>query len=165
MTRAQWLADLEENGYVVIPNVIPQSSCDTFQELALQLESFHGFKRDDITTWTDEHLPFGVKGGLYNRYSVNHEAFVWKIRTEPGIIKIFEQIWRTDDLIASFDGINVTLPINAATGRKDMEPTTPWPRKAFSDQEQQCKGLTMLQILTKTHETSPSSSSIKALQT
>jgi len=21
------------------------------------------------------------RGGLYNRYSVNHEAFVWKIRT------------------------------------------------------------------------------------
>lgn len=44
--------------------------------------------------------------------------------SEPGIIKVFEQVWGTDDLIVSFDGINVTLPINAETGRTDIEPTS-----------------------------------------
>ena len=32
-------------------------------------------------------------------------------------------------LIASFDGINVTLPINQETGRTDIYPTGAWPRK------------------------------------
>lgn len=83
MSKPQFLFDLEEQGYAVVPNVVPQSSCDEFKEEALNwLESFpHGFKRDDRSTWTDQNLPFGQKGGLYNRYSVNHEAFVWKIRT------------------------------------------------------------------------------------
>ena len=81
------------------------------------------------------------RGGLYNRYAVNHESFVWKIRTlvlplpictsksltshrEPGIVRVFEQIWGTDDLIASFDGMNVSLPVNPETGRTDIETTS-----------------------------------------
>lgn len=63
MAEPQWLSDLKQNGYVVVPNVVPQSSCDEFVESALTwLEKFpHGFKRDDRSTWTAEHLPYGVK--------------------------------------------------------------------------------------------------------
>lgn len=123
------MADLEKNGYVVVPNVIPKESCDQFVEDAWKwLESFpHGFKRDDRRTWTAEHLPSGHQKGLYNRYSVNHEAFVWKIRTEPGVVNTFEKVWSTDDLIVSFDGMNVSLPVNQEHGRTDIEQTEPWP--------------------------------------
>ncbi|KAK4611586.1 hypothetical protein CLAFUW4_12679 [Fulvia fulva] len=129
MSKPQLLADLERDGYVVIPNIIPQSSCENFVEQAWQwLESFpHGFKRDDRSTWTAEHLPSGHRNGLYNRYCVNHEDFVWKIRAEPNIVKVFEQVWGTDDLIASFDGMNVSLPVNDKTGRTDVEITEAWP--------------------------------------
>ncbi|WWD19454.1 hypothetical protein CI109_103914 [Kwoniella shandongensis] len=129
MTRPQFLVDLERDGYVVLPNIIPAEVCDEFVSEAWEwLESFpYGFKRDDRSTWDAEHLPYSTTGGLYNRYSVNHEAFVWKIRTQPAIIKVFEQIWGTDDLIASFDGMNASLPINAETGRKDIKPTPAWP--------------------------------------
>ena len=95
------MQDLERDGYVVIPDVIPQKSCDEFVESGWKwLEAFpNGFKRDDKSTWTAEHLPFGhdryalglsfdwqwlvddAYRGLYNRYSVNHEDFVWRIRT------------------------------------------------------------------------------------
>lgn len=63
MSKPQFLQDLERQGYVVVPNVVSQESCDTFKEEALKwLESFpYGFKRGDRTTWTDEHLPFGQK--------------------------------------------------------------------------------------------------------
>ncbi|WWC91493.1 uncharacterized protein L201_006439 [Kwoniella dendrophila CBS 6074] len=129
MTKAQFLIDLERDGYVVVPNVISKESCEDFQKSAWEwLESFpYGFNRNDKSTWTSEHLPYGVTGGLYNRYSVNHEDFVWKIRTEPAIIKIFEQIWGTQDLIASFDGMNASLPINDKSGRTDIKATSPWP--------------------------------------
>jgi hypothetical protein len=81
-TKPFWLEDLETNGFAVVPNAIPQQACDEFIEEAWEwLESFpYGFRRDDRSTWTSEHLPHGPTGGLYNRYSVNHEAFVWKIR-------------------------------------------------------------------------------------
>lgn len=129
MAKHQILLDLERDGYVVVPNVISSEVCEAFIEEAWSwLESFpYGFKRDDRSTWTKEHLPFGQEKGLYNRYSVNHEDFVWKIRTQPGILKVFEQVWGTDDLIASFDGMNVSLPINERFGRTDIAPTKPWP--------------------------------------
>ncbi|BEI92616.1 uncharacterized protein CcaverHIS019_0502440 [Cutaneotrichosporon cavernicola] len=129
MTKPQFLLDLERDGYVVVPNVIPEEECAAFREAALEwLESFpYGFKRDDRSTWADEHLPFGTTGGLYNRYAVNHEAFVWRIRTQPGILDVFNQIWGTDDLIASFDGMNTSIPINAISGRTDISQTPAWP--------------------------------------
>lgn len=129
MTKPTWLIDLERDGFVVVPNAVPREACDEFvQEAWAWLEKFpFGFKRDDRSTWDAEHLPYSTTGGLYNRYSVNHEDFVWKIRTQPGILKAFEQIWGTDDLIASFDGMNASLPINKDTGRTDIEPTPAWP--------------------------------------
>lgn len=129
MTNSQILYDLERDGYAVVPGVIPKESCEAFVQAGWNwLESFpHGFKRDDRSTWTAEHLPSGHQKGLYNRYAVNHEAFVWKIRTEPGVIKAFEEVWSTDDLIVSFDGMNISLPVNEKSGRTDIEQTEPWP--------------------------------------
>lgn len=51
---------------------------------------------------------------------------------QPKILETFAHLWGTDDLIASFDGINVTQPINKETGRTDVEPNDPWPRKAHT---------------------------------
>lgn len=80
--KPEWLTTLEREGYVVVPNIVPKEACKEFCEQALQwLEKFpHGFRRDDRSTWDGWHLPFAAKGGLYNRYAVNHEQFVWNIR-------------------------------------------------------------------------------------
>lgn len=53
-------------------------------------------------------------------------------KSQPKILEAFAQLWDTDDLIASFDGINITLPINEETGRTDIKPTGAWPRKRSS---------------------------------
>ncbi|WVQ77253.1 hypothetical protein IAR50_006936 [Cryptococcus sp. DSM 104548] len=129
MTRPTWLQTLEKDGFVVLPSIIPSALCSEFQQEAWEwLESFpYGFKRYDRTTWNAECLPYSTTGGLYNRYSVNHEAFVWKIRTLPAIHQVFAEIWGTDDLIASFDGMNASMPINPVSGRTDISPTKPWP--------------------------------------
>lgn len=50
---------------------------------------------------------------MYYHYSVQHEAFVWRARQEPGVLDAFSLLWGTDKLIASFDGINFTLPTSA----------------------------------------------------
>lgn len=47
---------------------------------------------------------------------------------QPKILQIFGQLWGTEDLIASFDGLNITHPVNDKTGRKDIKPTEAWPR-------------------------------------
>lgn len=48
--------------------------------------------------------------------------------SQSRILDIFSQIWRTKDLLVSFDDINVSLPINDRYGRTDIQPTTPWLR-------------------------------------
>lgn len=48
---------------------------------------------------------------------------------QPKILETFARLWGTDDLIASFDGINISQPINKETGRTDVKPTDAWPRK------------------------------------
>lgn len=62
MTRPSFLNDLERDGYVVVPGIVPESTCDEFTSEAWDwLESFpYGFKRDDKSTWTSEHLPYST---------------------------------------------------------------------------------------------------------
>lgn len=60
--KPDFLATLERDGFVVVPGVIPAAACEEFQESALSwLEGFpFGFKRDDRSTWTAEHLPYST---------------------------------------------------------------------------------------------------------
>lgn len=61
--KPSWLSQLESDGYVVVPRVVPEEDCAEFRAQAIKwLESFpHGFRADDRATWTDEHLPYGQK--------------------------------------------------------------------------------------------------------
>lgn len=60
--KPEWQLQLELDGFVVIQNRISPEDCAEFREKALSwLERFpHGFKRDDRSTWTREHLPSSV---------------------------------------------------------------------------------------------------------
>lgn len=70
LSSAPFMKDLKEKGFCVIPNLVPKEKCDQYIDDALTwLEAFDlGFKRDDKSTWTQDHLPAHGKGGLYNRY-------------------------------------------------------------------------------------------------
>lgn len=56
--------------------------------------------------------------------------------SEPGIIRRFEELWGTKELLVSFDALNITLP-----GRKDSD-FTPWPHV---DQAPERHGLACVQ--------------------
>jgi hypothetical protein len=62
-----------------------------------------------------------VSSSVFLRVAADDES-------QPGIIKIFQELWGTEDLIASFDGMNASLPINEKTGRTDLKITKAWPR-------------------------------------
>lgn len=40
-------------------------------------------------------------------YGVTHEKWVWDIRGEPGVVDSFVKVYDDDDLIVSFDVVNV----------------------------------------------------------
>lgn len=49
-----------------------------------------------------------VYGG--NSSGFGQEQFVWDIKTEPGVLEVFEKLWGTDKLVVSFDGGSLMLP-------------------------------------------------------
>jgi hypothetical protein len=61
------------------------------------------------------------KINTFHSYGVAHEKFMWDARMEPGVIGAFATLWETDELLASFDSLNVTLP-----NRKDIPRKGAW---------------------------------------
>jgi hypothetical protein len=77
------------------------------------------FDRPD--TWIKENLPVQSKINTFNGYSVVHEKFMWDARMEPGVLDTFAKIWGTDELLSSFDSLNITFP-----NRKDVPALGAW---------------------------------------
>lgn len=161
-----WRDEFFENGYYVFKGAVsPEKVQSYYYKKALDwLQSFdNGFDLHDRSTWTKEHLPQSFKN-MFVWYCAAHEKFMWDARTydnhssftlplfrfsrkkltkgrrnrEPGVIKPFEELWDTNELLVSFDTFNVTLP-----QRKDDD-FRPWPH---TDQAPERKGLACVQGL------------------
>ncbi|WRT70627.1 uncharacterized protein IL334_007625 [Kwoniella shivajii] len=127
LQNTNWKEDLHQQGWVVIKGVIPREKALSYADEAYQyLESFGlGFDAKDRTTWIPENMPFFFKGGLFHRYGASHEQFVWDIKQEPELVKQFAELWGTEELVCSFDGLNISLPIHGRT--PDDDAYVPWP--------------------------------------
>lgn len=79
---------------------------------------------------------------MYEHYAVTHERFYWEARMEPGVLESFSRLWGTNELLSSFDALNITLPnFKPARG--------PWPHV---DQAPRKRGLHCVQgILNLSH--------------
>lgn len=42
--------------------------------------------------------------GVISNWGVGHTSAAWYIRTRPGVLDVFKQLWNTQDLCVSFDG-------------------------------------------------------------
>ncbi|KAL2824588.1 hypothetical protein BJY01DRAFT_230419 [Aspergillus pseudoustus] len=133
-----WRDHLAQHGYAVLENIITPEKAHYYQQQQLDwLEKFpYGFKKDDPSTWKPQCLPAHARGGMYFRYGVQHEAFMWEARQERGIINVFSELWNTDQLLVSFDAMNITFPTPEKTNAE------PWPH---IDQSPHRKGLHCVQ--------------------
>lgn len=101
----------------VVSKVLNEEQAASYVDEAYAwLESFGlGFDRHDPKTWHVKNVPAFVRlvsaserplkrrrNGLYHRHAVGHEDWVWRIRQEPSLIKVFEQVWGTDELLVSY---------------------------------------------------------------
>lgn len=75
--------------------------------------------------------------------------------SEPGVIEPFAKLWGTDELLVSFDAVNITLP-----GRTDVK-WTPWPH---IDQSPTRKGLVCAQGIINLSEAGPMDGGLQLLQ-
>lgn len=72
-------------------------------------------------TWVAKNLPVTNSIKAYAYYCVTHEKFFWDARQEPGVIDAFTKLWGTDELLVSFDAMNITFP-----NRTDVPRRPPW---------------------------------------
>ncbi|KUJ09729.1 phytanoyl-CoA dioxygenase [Mollisia scopiformis] len=118
-----WRADLLEKGFTVVKNAIPKAQAVKYQEKAYAwLKSFDtelDFNKPE--TWIKENLPVQSKINTFSTYGVAHEKFMWDARMEPGVVDAFTHLWGTDELLVSFDALNITLP-----NRKDVPRKPAW---------------------------------------
>ncbi|KAJ0336040.1 hypothetical protein COL26b_012697 [Colletotrichum chrysophilum] len=116
-------AELREKGFCVIKGAIPKDRANDYQHKAHDwLLSFgKGLKLDDPQTWTESNFPLTNKIRVYHGYCVAHERFMWDARMEPVVLDAFSRLWGTDELLVSFDCLNITLP-----NRPDLPARKAW---------------------------------------
>ncbi|GME81075.1 unnamed protein product [Ambrosiozyma monospora] len=107
-----WRQQLKEEGFVVVKNVLNQEKAQHYRnEILNWLTSFGTpLKIEDKSTWHNKNLPVHGLHNVHALYSVSHEKFVWDLRSEPKIRDAFGKVWGTDELLVSFDGLNIGLP-------------------------------------------------------
>jgi len=113
-----YINELTENGYCVIPNILNETKCNNYIEKIWDwLESLEsGIDRNNADSWKGTNWPPNTRG-IFKQFKVGQEQFVWDLRCEPKVIEVFEKIWKTKELLVSFDTINVMRPPELYGGR------------------------------------------------
>lgn len=96
ITKEDMQSQLESNGYVVCPNVL------TAEEITARISDMKEWQKtipdhDKIHNDIDPH-------GIYKHHGVGHQKHAWKIRINKTVQSYFAHLWKSDDLVVSFDG-------------------------------------------------------------
>lgn len=114
----------EENGYVVVPNAVPQENLDRVIDVTWE---FLEMDPNDPETWYT--LPgWHSRTGMVQLFQ--HQA-LWDNRQYPRVHQIFSELFGTEKLWCSLDRVNMNPPARADWDYQgfihwDFDPTT-WP--------------------------------------
>lgn len=98
---------LADKGWAAVP-LLTEGECDSFTDaLWSWAERIFGVKRDEPSTW--KHWPYTIRG-LLQHYELGHQDFIWALRQHPSLLRIFRDLYGTDDLLVSFDGVCFVKP-------------------------------------------------------
>lgn len=120
---ASYLKDLEEQGYCVIPQVVSTSEAEQLYERVWYEyieKAWPLCRMDDRSNWKEAfpmHNKYGIFAGPAGQIQV-----MWDLRQDPRIVNIFSQLWNTNDLIVSMDGLSFMCPSEIREGFYDIWP-------------------------------------------
>uniref|UniRef100_A0A6C0C023 Phytanoyl-CoA dioxygenase n=1 Tax=viral metagenome TaxID=1070528 RepID=A0A6C0C023_9ZZZZ len=92
----EFIQHLETHGWCIIPDILSRSEIDEAKRL------FYNWQKtipehDRLHSTIDPH-------GIYKHHEVGHQEHAWFIRTNPKLQNVYRQIWKTEDVVVSFDG-------------------------------------------------------------
>lgn len=104
-----WLPYLNNEGYVVIGNVLPPQTVEKIQtEFAREWNVVSpNFDWTDKATWTSGNSPIMWNKGMAYSSGFGQARFQWLLRTHPAIQEPWRRIHGTDELVVSYDGFSV----------------------------------------------------------
>jgi hypothetical protein len=108
----------EENGYVIIPKIVPQTHLDTTIEA---IAAFLDIDPDDSETWYADDPPRRL--GFVEMF---HHQTLWDNRQHPKVHEIFKDLWNEEKLWVSFDRANMTPPERQDAAHGFHEPLIHW---------------------------------------
>jgi hypothetical protein len=107
----------DENGYVLVPGVIPVEDCEAVIDAVF---TFLGMDRNDPTDWY--RLPL-KPGGMIEIYQ--HQA-LWNTRQNPRMYELFTEIHGVRELRVTIDRAGFKPPYNPAHPEYDHPGFTHW---------------------------------------
>jgi ectoine hydroxylase-related dioxygenase (phytanoyl-CoA dioxygenase family) len=90
------LDELAEKGYCVIENVLTAEEVETSIKYFREWFSSH----PQIAGLHSKISPHGI----FKYHEVGQQRHAWYIRTRPNVQNVFKNIWKTDEVVVSFDG-------------------------------------------------------------
>eukprot|EP00933_Yihiella_yeosuensis_P044687 TRINITY_DN3994_c0_g4_i1.p1 TRINITY_DN3994_c0_g4~~TRINITY_DN3994_c0_g4_i1.p1 ORF type:complete len:348 (-),score=41.75 TRINITY_DN3994_c0_g4_i1:692-1735(-) len=106
---------LQTYGFAVVRGVASAGELEEAWKLLWQLLNEEaGWLPHQPSTWSDETLQKMGQGawatGILEADSIGQSDLSWFVRTLPGVRCIFSRIWGTNNLLTSFDGVNIFRP-------------------------------------------------------
>jgi ectoine hydroxylase-related dioxygenase (phytanoyl-CoA dioxygenase family) len=115
-TKEGLMTTIEEYGVAIIPSVLNENECneiidglwDYFEHITKEWEV--KINRNDKKTWREIYKLYPLHSMLFQYWSAGHTQVSWNVRQNPKMVDIFANLWKTDDLLVSFDGLSFHLP-------------------------------------------------------
>lgn len=111
--ESNWLAHLDENGFVVIANAANEMEVNEGKRLLWDyLTKNTPLEPNKPETWSDANFSKlgSCREGILSLGTIKQSDFLWFSRLLPSVKKAFSSIYKTDDFLVSFDGASVFRP-------------------------------------------------------
>ncbi|CAF0891011.1 unnamed protein product [Rotaria sordida] len=108
-TLKNGLAYLMENGYAVISDIMNQDEIIENKNLLwkfIENVSNGTIRRDDPETWSNGWPSFSTHGVIAG-HGIGQSDFLWNVRSNRKVKKVFTDMWNDQQLVVSFDGCGI----------------------------------------------------------
>ena len=95
---------------VLTPEECVQMRCDMWSYLRHITQTWEMPITTCTRTWAGMRKLYPKHSMLLQQWGVGQSQLVWNVRQNPKVVSVFEKIWKTSDLLVSFDGASFHFP-------------------------------------------------------